>query len=46
MYILASEFFEKDDKDIIKTRNSCCMYDTLTFKYVFIVFRNKSDEYL
>ena len=25
MYILASEFFEKDDKHVFKARNSCCV---------------------
>ena len=25
MYILASDFFEKDDKYALKARNSCCV---------------------
>ena len=47
MYILASDFFEIDDKDIFKAKNSCCVQEIFTFKYVFIFFfRNKSDDFL
>ena len=35
IYILASIFFEKDDKYVFKARNSCCVYrEFLVFKYV------------
>ena len=34
MYILASNFFEKDDKYVFKARNLDA------FKYVFIIFEN------
>ena len=30
MYILASDFFEKDDKYVFKARYSCCMKGSLS----------------
>ena len=46
MYILASDFFEKDDKYTFKARSSC-VWKFLAVKYVFIgFFRNRSDDYL
>ena len=36
MYILASHFFEIDDKYIFEARNSCCEWGFLAFKYVFV----------
>ena len=46
MFILASDFFEKDDKYVFKTRNSCCdEYRILAFEYVFIdIFEKKSND--
>ena len=38
MFILASDFFEKDDKYVFKTRNSCCEQRILAFEYVLIDF--------
>ena len=46
MYILASDFLEKDNKYISKARNSCV--DTFqplnTYIYISFLFRNKSDN--
>ena len=45
MFTLASDFFEKDDKYVFKTRNSCCEYRILAFEYVFIdIFEKKSND--
>ena len=43
MNILTSDFFEKDDKYVVK---AIIMWVLIAFKYVFIAFRNKSDNYL
>ena len=43
MYILVSDLFEKDDKNVFKARNSCCVKRILA--YIFF-FRNKSYDYL
>ena len=47
MYILASDFFEKDDKYVLKLEIRVVCREFLAFKYVFIVFlRNKLNDYL
>ena len=38
VHILASDFFEKDDRYIFKARNLCCVGNFFDFGYVFIVF--------
>ena len=46
MYILSFDFFEKDDKYVFKTRNSCCVKGVLAFNTNLSFFLNKSDDYL
>ena len=47
MYILASDFSEKDDKYILKLKICVVYREFLVIKYVFIVFFRKiSDDYL
>ena len=47
MYVLASEFFQKDNKYYLKLEICVVCREFLAFKYVFIFFsRNKSDNYL
>ena len=41
MYILASDFFEKDDKYLFKVKTCVVCGDFLAFKYVFVFFRQK-----
>ena len=38
MYIIASDFFEKDDKYYLKLEIHVVCREFLAFKYVFIVF--------
>ena len=46
MYILASDFFEKDYKYVFKLEIRVRCSEFLAFKYVFLFFRNRSDDYL
>ena len=47
MYVLASDFFEKKMLNTyLKLENRVVGREFTAFKYVFIVFRNKSDDYL
>ena len=41
MYILASAFFEKDDTQVFKARNSCFVYGILAFKKYLLSFSNQ-----
>ena len=40
IYILAYDFFQKDNKCVLKTRNTCCVQG------IHLYFQNKSDDYL
>ena len=45
LYILASDLFEKDNRYVIKARNSWCVYEMFDFTYTyFVVSENKSDD--
>ena len=47
MYFLASDFFEKDDKYVLKARNSFVVCREFLAFNVFIFFSlSKSDDYL
>ena len=46
MYILASDFFEKDAKTHLKLEISVVCREFLAFKYVLIYLTFKSDDYL
>ena len=47
MYILASDFFEKDDRYVFKAWNSCFAKGIISPWIIFIVlFKNKPDDIL
>ena len=46
MYILASDFSEKDDKYVYEAGNLCCMQEIFSLSiHIYHFFRNKSDYY-